>query len=117
MSCQNFDKAVHYAKAAFKDALETEELKDETLSLLFHYYQGLKTIRDEMPKHEHQESEPMFLSDATEDYSYNLNDEWLDKDRYAGADQGVNNISFTPDVNMQDYIQFSSDVDYGETLE
>ena len=37
MSCQNFDKAVHYAKAAFKDALETEELKDETLNLLFHY--------------------------------------------------------------------------------
>ncbi len=112
MSCQNFDKAVHYAKAAFKDALETEELKDETLSLLFHYYQGLKTIRDEYPKHEHQESEPMFLSDATEDYSYNL----------AGADlsvpsRGVDNISFTPDVNMQDYIQFSSDVDYGETLE
>ena len=44
MSCQNFDKAVHYAKAAFQDALETEELKDETLSLLFHYYQGLKSI-------------------------------------------------------------------------
>ncbi len=103
MSCQNFDKAVHYAKAAFKDALETEELKDETLSLLFHYYQGLKTIRDEYPKHEHQESEPMFLSDATEDYSYNL--------------AGTDNITFTPDVNMQDYIQFSSDVDYGETLE
>ncbi|BCU95004.1 MAG: hypothetical protein CM15mV7_1030 [uncultured marine virus] len=35
MSCQNFDKAVHYAKAAFKDALETEELKDETLNLYF----------------------------------------------------------------------------------
>ena len=56
MSCQNFDKAVHYAKAAFQDALETEELKDETLSLLFHYYQGLKSIRDEMPKHEHEEA-------------------------------------------------------------
>ena len=103
MSCQNFDKAVHYAKAAFKDALETEELKDETLSLLFHYYQGLKSIRDELPKHEHQESEPMFLSDATEDYSYNL--------------AGTDNITFTPDVNMEDYIQFNSEVDYGETLE
>ena len=46
MSCQNFNKAVHYAKAAFTDALESEELRDETLSLLFHYYQGLKSIRD-----------------------------------------------------------------------
>ena len=64
MSCQNFDKAVHYAKAAFKDALETEELKDETLNLLFHYYQGLKSIRDEYPKHEHkEEAGPIFLSD------------------------------------------------------
>ena len=94
MSCQNFDKAVHYAKAAFKDALETEELKDETLNLLFHYYQGLKSIRDEMPKHEDkEEAGPIFLSD------------------------GIGDISFTPDVNMEDYIQFSSDVDYGETLE
>ena len=94
MSCQNFDKAVHYAKAAFKDALETEELKDETLNLLFHYYQGLKSIRDEMPKHAHkEEAGPIFLSD------------------------GIGDISFTPDVNMEDYIQFNSEVDYGETLE
>ena len=98
MSCQNFDKAVHYAKAAFKDALETEELKDETLNLLFHYYQGLKSIRDEYPKHEHKEEEgPIFLSD---DITYPTGD-----------------ISFTPDVNMEDYIQFNSEVDYGETLE
>tara|TARA_B100002052_G_C15810579_1_gene565679 strand:- start:396 stop:680 length:285 start_codon:yes stop_codon:yes gene_type:complete len=94
MSCQNFDKAVHYAKAAFKDALETEELKDETLNLLFHYYQGLKSIRDEMPKHDRkEEAGPIFLSD------------------------GIGDISFTPDVNMEDYIQFNSEVDYGETLE
>ena len=94
MSCQNFDKAVHYAKAAFKDALETEELKDETLNLLFHYYQGLKSIRDEYPKHEHkEEAGPIFLSDS------------------------IGDISFTPDVNMEDYIQFNSEVDYGETLE
>ena len=45
MSCQNFNKAVHYAKAAFQDALETEELKDETLSLLFHYYYQIGFLR------------------------------------------------------------------------
>jgi len=99
MSCQNFDKAVHYAKAAFKDALETEELKDETLNLLFHYYQGLKSIRDEMPKHDHkEEAGPIFLSDGVDTYT-------------------TGDISFTPDVNMEDYIQFNSEVDYGETLE
>ena len=96
MSCQNFNKAVHYAKAAFQDALETEELKDETLSLLFHYYQGLKSIRDELPKHEEkEEAGPIFLSDGI----------------------STGDISFTPDVNMEDYLQFNSEVDYGETLE
>ena len=99
MSCQNYDKAVHYAKAAFQDALETEELKDETLSLLFHYYQGLKSIRDELPKHEEkEEAGPIFLSDDVGTYT-------------------TGDISFTPDVNMEDYIQFNSEVDYGETLE
>ena len=95
MSCQNFDKAVHYAKAAFQDALETEELKDETLSLLFHYYQGLKSIRDEMPKHEHEEAGPVFLTDDS-------------TSGYGGFEIGI-----TPDVNMEDYIQFTD----GETLE
>ena len=99
MSCQNFNKAVHYAKAAFQDALETEELKDETLSLLFHYYQGLKSIRDELPKHEEkEEAGPIFLSDDVGTYT-------------------TGDISFTHDVNMEDYIQFNSEVDYGETLE
>ena len=98
MSCQNFDKAVHYAKAAFQDALETEELKDETLSLLFHYYQGLKSIRDEMPEHEHEAEEagPVFLTDDS-------------TSGYGGFE-----IGFTPDVNMEDYIQFNNDT---ETLE
>ena len=96
MSCQNFDKAVHYAKAAFRDALETEELKDETLSLLFHYYQGLKSIRDEMPKHEHEEAGPVFLTDDS-------------TSGYGGFE-----IGFTPDVNMEDYIQFNNET---ETLE
>ena len=103
MSCQNFNKAVHYAKAAFTDALESEELRDETLSLLFHYYQGLKSIRDEMPKHEHEKEEagPIFLSDGIGTYStYNTGD---------------NGMMFTPDVNMEDYIQFNDDM--GETLE
>ena len=101
MSCQNFNKAVHYAKAAFTDALESEELKDETLSLLFHYYQGLKSIRDEMPKHEHEKEEagPIFLSDGIGTYTTNYT--------------GDNGMMFTPDVNMEDYIQFSDDM--GET--
>ena len=95
MSCQNFDKAVHYAKAAFTDALETEELKDETLSLLFHYYQGLKSIRDEMPKHDHEKEEagPIFLSDGIGTYTTNYT--------------GDNGMTFTPDVNLEDYIQFT----------
>ena len=47
-----------------------------------------------MPKHDHkEEAGPIFLSD------------------------GIGDISFTPDVNMEDYIQFNSEVDYGETLE
>ena len=99
MSCQNFNKAVHYAKAAFQDALETEELKDETLSLLFHYYQGLKSIRDELPKHEEkEEAGPIFLSDDVGTYT-------------------TGDIYITTDVNIEDYIQFNSEVDYGETLE
>tara|TARA_B100000927_G_C16053719_1_gene304165 strand:+ start:98 stop:433 length:336 start_codon:yes stop_codon:yes gene_type:complete len=95
MSCQVFNKAVHYAKQAFTEALEKEELSDEKLSLLFHYYQGLKQLRDDLPKHSHDEEEagPMFLSDSS-DYTYPVTN---------------GNLTFTPDVNMEDYITFNTD--------
>ena len=56
-----------------------------------------------MPKHEHEKEEagPIFLSDGIGTYTTNYT--------------GDNGMMFTPDVNMEDYIQFNDDM--GETLE
>ncbi len=47
------DAAIDAAREAFDEAHEKDSLKDETLNLLFIYYQGLRKIKKELPDHDH----------------------------------------------------------------
>ena len=74
-----FDKAVDAVKEAFKSAVDTKDFDRSTLSEVWRHYQGLQTIQEGLPKHEHT-SRPdigpdlvnIQFPDGTYDPDYNI---------------------------------------------
>ena len=76
MSCglhTKLETAYAAAREAFDEAHKTDALKDNTLNLLFIYYQGIKKIKEELPQHEHDsEVVNVQFPDGTYDPDYNI---------------------------------------------
>ena len=60
------------AREAFDEAHKTDALEDNTLNLLFVYYQGIKKLKEELPNHEHEEKIDVQFPDGTYDPDYNI---------------------------------------------
>lgn len=74
------DAAYEAARAAFDEAHSTDALADNTLNLLFVYYQGIKKIREDLV---HKEHEDVVLPDGSYDPDYNIT---FPSGNYAAAD-------------------------------
>tara|TARA_B100000902_G_C26671261_1_gene603218 strand:- start:172 stop:504 length:333 start_codon:yes stop_codon:yes gene_type:complete len=67
-----FDTAVDAVKEAFKAAVDTKDFDRSTLSEVWRHYQGLQTILEGLPEHNHEEFKITF-PEGSYDPDYNIN--------------------------------------------